>query len=336
MDSRVCVTGASGLLGSYLCVELLKAGRSVRALRRPTSNLSWFNRIVERELGENREELMQHFSWIEGDVTDVVSLEEAFESCSEIYHAAALVSFAKKDRRMLDKVNVLGTANVINVSLAMSSKPNVCFVSSTATMGKVENSPVDETISFNHDDVNSYYSKTKYDAELEAIRGREEGLNVAIINPCIILGFGNWNTGSAGFFKNARNGFPFYTGGTNAFVDVRDVASCSRKLMDMNLFDGRYLCTGWNKKFVKVFRLLANEFDSKPPRIEVKPLMAEIAWRISGILQFFTGNGLITKESARAGLRDVAYSSERLKTDAGHTFHAFEDAMKYHVAGFIE
>lgn len=334
MDSRVCVTGATGLLGSYLSVELLKAGRNVRALRRSTSDLTWFNRITARELGEDYDKLMQNFSWFEADVTDVVSLEEALEGCAEIYHAAALVSFAKKDRRMLDQANVLGTANVVNVCLAMSTKPKLCFVSSTATMGKVENSPVDESIPFNHDDANSYYSKTKYDAELEAIRGREEGLDVAIINPCIILGYGNWNTGSAGFFKNARNGFPFYTGGSNAFVDVRDVASCCRKLVDINLFGGRYLCTGWNKKFVDVFRFLAIEFDAKPPRIEVKPWMAEIAWRLSGVLQFFSGDGLITKESARAGLRDVAYSSEHLIADTGHAFRGFEEAMKYHAAGF--
>ena len=195
---------------------------------------------------------------------------------------------------------------------------------------------MDESVAYNHDDANSYYSATKYLAELEAFRGREEGLKVAIINPCIILGFGNWNKGSAGFFKNARKGFPFYTSGANAFVDVRDVAECAYRLVDQQKFDGKYLCTGWNKTFYEVFEKLANEFGAKPPRIQVSKWMSEVAWRISGVLQFFTGNGLITKESARSGLKTVRYDNSKIRDELDFNFTDFEESISYHVATYQE
>jgi hypothetical protein len=55
------------------------------------------------------------------------------------------------------------------------------------------------------------------------IQGIEEGLNAVIINPCVILGPGNWNETSLTLFKNASKGMKFYPTGANATVDARDV-----------------------------------------------------------------------------------------------------------------
>ncbi|MFT5724773.1 MAG: dihydroflavonol-4-reductase [Bacteroidia bacterium] len=323
----VFVTGGTGLVGSHLICQLLSDGHQVRALCRSDSDKSWFVRTAKWVMGDQYESSILRLEWFEGDVTDVIALSDAIHGCSQVYHAAAVVSFAKRDQEQLRKINVAGTSNVVNVCLGSESKPDLCFISSTASIGGVEKKLVDESVPYLAESSNSYYSTTKYSAELEVIRGREEGLNAVIINPCIVLGFGNWNTGSAKFFKNGKNGFPFYTGGSNAFVDARDVAKGSVLLMSNQCFDGKYLCTAWNKKFLEVFQEIALSFGTKPPRFHVSKGLAEFAWRVTSFIRFFTGTGIITKESARAGLKHMSYSSKRLVDRVNMDFKSFEESI---------
>jgi nucleoside-diphosphate-sugar epimerase len=324
----VFVTGGTGLVGSHLICALLRNGQQVRALKRTTSDVSWFNNLVPLELGKTVDQLGDSLKWIDGDVNDIICLLEGMQGCDEVYHCAAMVSFSKGDKTAMLKVNHEGTANVVNACLGMENKPNLCFISSTASIGGVEKKLVNESEPYSSDHASSFYSYTKYLAELEAFRGREEGLNVAIINPCIILGYANWNNGPSKFFRNGKNGFPFYTPGSNAFVDARDVADASMLLMKTKTFHDRFLCTGWNKSFYDVFLAISESFGSKPPRIKVQKWLAEISWRLAGLAALITGKGLITKESARAGLKEMRYSSQKLIDETGFTFRDFDESIR--------
>lgn len=324
----VFVTGGTGLVGSHIICQLLKNGHQVRALCRPTSDKKWFTLTAKWLLDEQYERLINQLEWVEGDVNDVISLIDGIQGCSQVYHAAAVVSFAKSDQSKLKSINVDGTANMVNACLSATHKISLCFISSTASIGGVEKKMVDETESYNPDNANSYYSSTKYLAELEVIRGREEGLDAAIINPCIVLGFGNWNQGSARIFKNGSKGFPFYTTGANAFVDARDVALAATLLMDKQCFSDRYLCTGWNKSFYDVFHTISQHFGAKPPRFKVSPFMAAIAWRLASVVRFFTGIGIITKESAEAGMKTRLYDSSNIQQAVGMEFRDFDTAVQ--------
>lgn len=289
--------------------------------------MSWFNTLAKMQLADKHDELVSNLTWCEGRLQDTVGLEEHLQGCKTVYHAAAVVSFARRDKQKLYTSNVQGTANLLNVCLGMEEKPDVCHISSTASVGSVENMMVDESYAYSTETTSSYYSHTKYLAELEAFRAREEGLNVAIINPCIVLGFGNWHKGPSKFFKNGKKGFPYYTPGSNAFVDARDVAEAAFQLLEKKVFSERYLCTGWNLKYEEVFRTISNEFGSKPPRIKVKKWMSEIAWRLASIPGALTGNQLITKDSARAGMKLRSFSSEKLKEKTGFEFRDFNTSI---------
>ncbi len=324
----VFVTGGTGLVGSHIICQLLSNGHQVRALCRQNSDKTWFDRTSKWLLGEAHSSLITKLEWVIGDVTDIVSLLDGMEGCQQVYHAAAVVSFAKSDQDQLKKINIEGTANVVNACLASQPTTDLCFISSTASIGGVEKKLVDESEVYTVDQANSYYSTTKYLAELEVIRGREEGLNAAIINPCIVLGFGNWHKGSARIFKNGKQGFPFYTGGANAFVDARDVALAACTLMDNHKFESRFLCAAWNMKFYDVFTAIASGFGSKLPRIKVSPLLAGIAWRLASVVRFFTGAGIITKESAQAGLKTRLYDSSKLLNQTNVKFRDFDTSIK--------
>src|SRR5690606_16645389 len=108
---------------------------------------------------------------------------------------------------------------------------------------------------------------SKHLSELEIWRGAGEGLQTVIINPGIILGPGNWNEGSARLMKVVNSEFPFYTGGINAWVDVRDVVSIMVQLMEADVRDERFIVSAGNFSYREIFTAMALALGRKPPGI---------------------------------------------------------------------
>ena len=54
---------------------------------------------------------------------------------------------------------------------------------------------------------------------MEVWRVSEEGVEVVIVNPGVILGSGYWKTGSGKLFHQVFNGFNYYSEGITGFVD---------------------------------------------------------------------------------------------------------------------
>ena len=182
----IFVTGASGLLGSHLIQSLVAKGKMVRALYR--------NQIPSFKGAEK-------VQWVEGDLLDIISLEAAIEGAQQVYHAAAIVSFSPSKAAIMIKANQEGTANLVNICIDQKVEKLV-FVSSVAALGRIrEDAPIDETMHWTPETSNSIYGKSKYLAEMEVWRGMAEGLNIAIVNPVIIFGAGDWNKGSSEIFK---------------------------------------------------------------------------------------------------------------------------------------
>ncbi|NNE55312.1 MAG: NAD-dependent epimerase/dehydratase family protein, partial [Flavobacteriales bacterium] len=223
------ITGATGIVGTRLMLELLLKGESVRALRRASSNLSWPERIFEF-LGHS--ELFESIEWVEGDVTDVESLIQAMNGVRFVYHTAAVVSFHRRDIDVMFKVNVEGTANVVNVA-ASSGVEKVCHISSTAAVGRSESGQlVTEETEWKDSPLNSAYAITKRNAEREVFRSQVEGLQTVVINPSVIVGPGDRKRSSAVIFSKVDEGLKFYPLGANAFVGVKDVARAAILLME--------------------------------------------------------------------------------------------------------
>jgi dihydroflavonol-4-reductase len=295
----ILVTGASGLVGSHLVTQLVKAGKQVKALYRSAIP------VVE---GGGQ------VTWIKGDILDIVSLEEAMVDTQQVYHCAAIVSFNPKKKDILFHTNVEGTANVVNACLDAGIQKLV-FVSSVAALGRIrEDAPINETMNWSEETSNSEYGKTKYFAEMEVWRGIGEGLDAVIVNPVIILGAGNWDSGSSGLFKSAYDEFPWYTEGTSGFVDVADVVKAMMLLMESNVSAERFILCAENLTYREVFTQMANNFNKKPPHKKVTHLLATIVWRMEGVKAMFTGKDpLLTKETARTAAAKVAFDNTKLK-----------------------
>lgn len=295
----ILVTGAAGLVGSHLLKQLVANGKKVRALYRSSVP------VIEGTEG---------VEWVRGDILDVISMAEAMVGVKQVYHCAAMVSFNPRKKAILHHTNIEGTANVVNACLN-EDVDKLLFVSSVAALGRIrEDKPINETMNWSEETSNSEYGKSKYFAEIEVWRGIGEGLNAVIVNPVIILGAGDWTSGSSGLFKSAYDEFPWYTEGTGGFVDVMDVVKAMMLLMDSNISAERFILSAENLSYREVFTQMAKNFGKKPPHRRVRPLLASIVWRLEAVKAMFSGKDpILTKETARTAAAKVQFDNQKFK-----------------------
>jgi len=307
----IVVTGANGFLGAHLVAQLLLKGESVKALIRKEASLLEFTNILKHCYGiDNHAE--KDLKWEVVDIFDVFEIESAFENASKVFHCLAMVDFNKSNKKQLHKVNVIGAENIVNACLTQKVS-KLIHVSSTAAIGRSkENLIITEDVQWEEDGNNTEYAETKHLAELEVWRGIQEGLNAVIVNPSIILGYGNWDKGSCNFFKKMYHKFPFYTNGVNAFVGVKDVAKAMIYLADSDINNERFLLISENLSYQTIFKTIAKALDKKPPSIEIKksylPLL-KILLKIYGV---FNPKSQLTIETMRTSTNSFEYSNKKV------------------------
>ncbi len=182
----IVVTGGTGLVGSHLLYELVLKGERIKALKRNSSNTGNTLRTFHY-YSKDADKLFSLIDWVEGDILDLVSLEEAFEGASMVYHTAAFVSFVPSRKKKILNNNIQGTANVVNACLT-KKVGKLCHVSSVSALGHaIDGLQTDEEMIWSPSKHRSYYSVSKFHSEMEVWRGIEEGLNSVIVNPSFIL-----------------------------------------------------------------------------------------------------------------------------------------------------
>jgi nucleoside-diphosphate-sugar epimerase len=296
-EKRILVTGGAGLIGNELIKQLLDTGEKVKAIYH-SAPIPFSHPSLEI---------------VQCDILDITMLEEVMEKITHVYHCAALVSYDPKDKEQLLKINIEGTANVVNACIDAGTEKLV-HVSSVAALGRIrEEEIVTEKMNWTEETSNSIYGKSKYYGEMEVWRGIGEGLKAVIVNPSLILGGDNWETGSSAIFKNAYNEFKWYTDGVSGCVDVRDVATAMILLMNSEITSERFILNGENLPYREIFSSIAKSFGKKPPSKKVTPFLAELIWRLEAIKTRFTGNKhLLTKETARTAQAKVYFDNSRI------------------------
>ncbi len=295
----VLVTGGAGLLGNELIRQLLSAGKEVTAI---------YNNTPLDDITFNGLKV------IKCDILDVIELEEAMKGIDELYHCAGKVSFAPGKADQLYKINVEGTANIVNAAIDAGVKKMV-HVSSVAALGRIrKNETINENMQWTEETSNSKYGQSKFMGEMEVWRGISEGLNAVIVNPTIIFGNGNWEDSSTKIFKSVYNEFPWYTEGTTGFVDVKDVARAMILLMESGISSERFIISAENKSYKEVFDIIADAFKKKRPTKRVTAFLASFMWRWELVKSKFTNSDpLVTKETAATAMAKVKFDNTKLK-----------------------
>jgi len=334
-SNKPVVIGGTGLVGSHLLYVLAQKG-PVTATARNSKNHATVEKVFQYYNPERGTLWYQNIEWVDLDILDIDGIQEVVSNAKEVYHCAALVSFHRIDFYRCIEFNRQGTANVVNACLQVPCL-KLCYVSSTAALGKNPGGMIDETCAWKATDKNSGYSVSKFGAEKEVWRGIEEGLNAVIINPCTVIGAGKWKEGSMELFSVAQKGMPFYPSGANAIVDARDVAASMVFLMQNPFCAEKFLCTGSNQEFKALFTLICQKMGKRGSKIYA-PYW--IALPLSYVLETWSllrrkRQGM-TIESTRAAYSTRIYNSAKLKSLVPNAFCTLEESIDNAIKGKIE
>ncbi|WP_187368930.1 NAD-dependent epimerase/dehydratase family protein [Baekduia soli] len=165
------LTGATGFIGGHVAQRLVRDGRHVRCLVRPTSDAA-----LLRELG---------VELAVGDLMDAASVARAAQGCDAVVHGAALVSDWATVAE-IRQVNVQGTRNVLDAAAGASVR-RLVHISSTDVYGHPGGRAVDETHVATR--FANWYAETKALAEREVrATAQARGLEAVILRPATVYG----------------------------------------------------------------------------------------------------------------------------------------------------
>ncbi|MCH7658170.1 MAG: NAD-dependent epimerase/dehydratase family protein [Bacteroidetes bacterium] len=332
----ILVTGATGLVGSHLLYELLSKGEKVKALKRQSSDTNRVLKTLGYYTGEP-ENLFSGIEWINGDVTDRESLDPAFLDVDKVYHAAGMISMDPADRAEMARINIEGTANIVNLCVEKKIR-KLCHVSSVAAFGhRVPPVVVDENVSWKAGTHKLTYRVTKFNAEMEVWRGMAEGLEAVIVNPSIIIGPGDWRKGSPAMFDRVAKGLKFYTHGVTGYVDVRDVAKAMILLMESSEKEEHFILNSENLSFQELFEMIAIELNKPVPSIAATRFMTGLAWRLDyARKKLLGGTSLITREAVASAHKETLYSNEKVRKALGIDFIPIRESVMNTVRCYCE
>jgi dihydroflavonol-4-reductase len=326
----ILVTGGTGFIGSYF-----REHDTIRALKRTESGTQdtrfIFRHLADQDSQPNNETWEQAYNrieWVEGDILETESLLEAMNGIDTVYHAAGMVSFSRKKQNKVIRTNVEGTANVVNACIETGVR-KLAYLSSVAALARKAGETVNENAKPEELKFTNAYSESKYRAEMEAWRGMGEGLEVVIVNPGIVLGWGDFTDGSPEMFNTVYKGLKFYPTGSNAFVDARDVAQILILLVNNEKANNnRFILAGENMQYKALFDLMAAHFKVPAPGIKVSSSLVKGVWLLAEIQALLTGSDpFITRDMAVTSGQDYGYDSSKVLKLLGYDFMDIEKTV---------
>ncbi len=284
----ILISGATGFLGTHLLKTLcFNNTENIRALYRSEDKKDYTINFLKTLIPAEFQDKISQIEWIKTDILNLIELEKAFKNIKFVYHCAAWVGNSPRDYNMMRKVNIEGTANMVNMAISHKIE-KFCHVSSVAALGQYTGSKtVDEQAPRDSERYCSNYSITKFGAEIEVWRASQEGLDVVIVNPGVILGSGFFDSGSGLIFDKVLNNFKFYPPKQTGFVFVDDVIQAMLKLMQSDIKNERYILVAENTNFKIVMKKIAEIFDCKPPKYKVNKPLLYLLWTFQNIFSLF-------------------------------------------------
>lgn len=313
--TKVLVTGASGFLGRYLVEDLLK----------------WTNHQIIGIYHRNTPERQtnQRVTYVKCNLYDAFSVSELIAEVDYVIHAAAIVSFDKRQEAEMQRFNLESTTNIVNACLEHSTIKLV-HISSISALGR-HNGHTRDASHLSGPDINySPYGKSKKNSELEVWRGIQEGLTATILNPSLIMGSGNWNHGSPKMIQTVAQGISYYPTGSTGFVYAKDVACLARLVMTLGISDNTgLLCSAENSTYLEVMTNVAQSLGVNPPTKPIKDWQINALGIVNKITRIFRfgSKQIITKESLITASKDLSYDGTDALKINGFEYTRMTDAI---------
>ncbi|MDR2121603.1 MAG: NAD-dependent epimerase/dehydratase family protein [Flavobacteriaceae bacterium] len=336
----VLVTGGTGLVGSYVLLQLTRKKKQVKALvlgnASKEEEKAEVYRLFKIYEPEEYQQLYDSIQWVEGNLLDVSSLEQAFTGVSQVYHIAGMTTFDERESSLQYKVNVEGTKNMLNLSFERKIE-KFCFMSSVATLDLLpKQSFITEESKWNPKAIHSSYDSTKHEAETEVWKASEKGLKVIVAHPGVVLGSSNWEKNGGLLYKLSLREKAFYTSGMAAYIDAEDVAEiCIRLMEDSSIVNERFILINENMPFEKIVQFLRKFYD-KPLAKKIPDIWLGKLSFLSRIFARIANKQVVSKAEMNTLILKDKYSNEKIKKTLKYTFIPIEETLKFHASNYLQ
>ncbi len=313
---KVLVTGANGFLGHWLVKTLVDKDIDVDALVRPKSDIKELEGVKCR--------------YVFGDVTDIESLKRNFTDVDTVFHLAGVIGYKPSDRPLMEKVNVEGTANVIEAVKAKKVKKLVHLSSVVAVgAGFTKDEILNEESSFNLGHLQMGYYDTKYRAEILVRESFKRGeIDTVILNPSTIYGAGDAKKGSrSSQVKVAQGRFNFYTSGGVNICAVEDAVNGIISGWQKGRSGERYILAGENITIKKLFELIAQSANVPAPEIAIPNWLMHSLGFIGDNLQKIGIESKFSSENAWSTTLFNWFDSRKAQAELDFNFQTAEAAI---------
>jgi len=315
----VLVTGATGFVGSHVARLLAERGDEV--------TLGVQDGSPDTAIGD------LDCRRVKLEVRDRRSVRRALKGVERVFHCAGVTSVRPQDTELLFDVNVRGTKLVMEECLRAEVE-RVVYTSSAAAVGPASDGKVaTETQLFTAGRLGIPYVNSVHEAEAEAMRVAAHGLPLVCVNPAMCLGAGDHLLSSTRLVRSFLLGrVPVYVDGAVGIVDVRDVAA-GHLLAELRGEVGeRYLLSGRNFPFERLFADLG--------RLSGVPTPVRIPPRAAGTAAAVLGAGgrawPLTPAEVRAAGNSWTYRSTRAQRVLGWRARPHEETLEATVAWHLE
>jgi dihydroflavonol-4-reductase len=321
----IVITGANGLLGSYIVRKLIQQNEKFIAIRRKESDTSLLDDVKD------------NITWRDADILDTVALTDALQDATHVIHAAAVVSFNPRRAKQVMDINVQGTRNIVNACIAIGVK-RLVHISSVAALGRQKGQKIiNENNKWVEAATNSVYAKSKYFAELEVFRGQEEGISTIIINPSLIVAGANWNVSSAQLFKYVWQQKPFYIDGFVNYVDVMDVTELTYQLLHSDIEGERLIASAGKISYKNFFGMIAKEFNKKAPDVKLTKNLLKIGAFVEGLVSWISGSEpRLTPETARLAGSEFLFENQKIRNLLKFEFQPIDKTVQRCCSYYME
>ncbi|XP_065847824.1 cinnamoyl-CoA reductase 1-like isoform X1 [Euphorbia lathyris] len=267
----VCVTGASGFVGSWLTKLLLSKGYIVHGTVRDPGDEK---KVAHLHKLEGASEKLKLF---EADLLDYNALLSAINGCSGVFHVASPLPSSAVLNPQVELIDpaVKGTLNVLNACVEAKVKRAI-VVSSGAAVSMNPSWPKDQVKDETcwsdtefQKKLNNWYGVSKTEAESAALEfAQRSGLDVVRVCPVLVLGpilQSTANSSTLFLLRQLKDeGQKSKESRLQKIVDVRDVAEALVLAYEKPEAEGRYICAAhmiMSKDFIHKLKSLYPQYD---------------------------------------------------------------------------
>ncbi|WOH00731.1 hypothetical protein DCAR_0520105 [Daucus carota subsp. sativus] len=271
----VCVTGASGYIGSWLVKTLLERGYHVRATVRDPGNEKKVKHLLELANAST------HLSLWKAELAKEGGYDDAIQGCEGVFHVATPVELINQRQDGEEEIEATTLNGILSIMRSCSKAKTVKRFVYTSTAGTITVQPQPPVSEFTEDlcsDIDLCYLHKMYGCMYVVAKtivekagwkyAEENGIDMVTVHPSLVLGgpfitpYTNISIGAA---------ISLYTTGIaslkmmNGFsaVHVDDVCNAHIYLFENPLAKGRYICSSHTVNLFKIADSLSLKYPDR-------------------------------------------------------------------------